>query len=402
MVGKASSRKAPGGKGRGAGPRRRRVALVAAAAVLVALAAGMAAAFAFAPPQGLEDGAQASGADAVVGEALEQTAKGAAGAVGSVADAAEAESAEGAAGLERALVAQELAAERPVLDLGGLDYGAIPASDAPATFSLAGAAAPVLPDEASAAINAALGQACSLGTVGFVLLDCASGTGVAASAGAAVYGASTYKGPYATYVCEQLVDGGVISLDSSCPVTPGLNYEGTFGLDASSYPVRTLVEALIANSDNDAFRVLRGAYDSRGYNSWMGQFGDDALAARNGFYPTYGARTSLKLWAHIYQYLESGSATASWLSGLFANTHVSFLRDGVARTGLDATVRNKAGWYAGDAALNCTSDAGIVQIGGSTYLVSIMTSMPYSDASVEAYEQLAAALFDSDVLLALR
>ena len=398
MVGKKRARHKRAGRG-----RRRGVAVAVAIAALAAVAAGMAAAFALVPPRGVEAaGAGASGSQEAVGQALSPFAATVGDAVASASGTASEGGEKCAADLARALVMQKLSADRPALDLSSLNFDAVPASDAPTTFSLTGAAAPALPQEGAAAIDSALQQARELGTVGFVLLDCASGAGLAASPDAAVYGASTYKGPYATYVCEQLVDGGAISLDSACPVTPGLNYEGTFGLDAGAYPVRTLLEALITNSDNDAFRVLRGAYDARGYNAWAEQFGDDALAARHGFYPTYGARTSIKLWAHIYRYLESGSATASWLSDLFGNTHVSFLRDGVKAAGIDAAVRNKAGWYAGEAALNCTSDAGIVQIGGSTYLVSIMTSMPYSDASAAAYEQLAAALFNPDVLLALQ
>lgn len=386
---------------------RRRMAVAGFAAVLVA-AAGMAAAFAAFPSAGLgaaqEEAAGAAGADAAVAAAADQLADASSQAISSVAETAQAAGGESAQALEDAVTQAALAAERPALDLSALDFNAIPAADGATCFSLTSAAVPSVPDDAMAAVTNALARVRSLGAGGFVLIDCASGTGIAAGAGTAVYGASTYKGPYATYVCEDLVDGGAITLDTACPVTPGLNYEGSFGLDASSYPVRSLLEALITESDNDAFRVLRGAYDRQGYKAWAQQFGDTALYSSGMFYPTYCARTSVKLWAHTYAYLNGGSATAQWLSGLFENTHVSFLRTGVERAGVSATVRNKAGWYAdaGDAQYNCTSDAGIVQVGGTTYLVSIMTSAPYSDAAADAVEDLAAALFDPDVLLALR
>lgn len=398
-----------GAASRRAGGRRRKLAVLAAAGLvlLLAVAAGIAAALSAYPPSelGSDQGtARATGAAAVVADAVDRMAVASAEVVSSVAETAQSAGGESALALEDAVTQAALDAERATLDLASLDLNAIPSTEDPTCFSLTSAEVPALSAESQAAVTEALAQVRAMGEGGFVLIDCASGTGIAAGADTAVYGASTYKGPYAAYVCEALVDGGVITLDSACPVTPGLNYESTFGLDASSYPVRDLLQALVTNSDNDAFRVLRGAYDRRGYDTWMQQFGDQALARGSLFYPTYCARTSVKLWAHIYEYLESGSSTAAWLSELFENTHVSFLRAGVERAGVDATVRNKAGWYvdADEPQYNCTSDAGIVQVGGTTYLVSIMTAMPYSDAAAEAYEDLAAALFDPGVLLALR
>ena len=387
-------------------PRLTPVRVAALLAVAAALVAGVAAAFALFPPAGLSAAQEATGAKAAVDGAFAQLAAASGATLANVADVAREAGGTSVAGLERAVRAEAFAAERPALNLAELDFGAVPAGDEVASFSLTGGAAPAVSAESLAAVNAALAQLRALGSAGFVLVDCASGAGLAAGADTAVYGASTYKAPYACYVCEQLVDGGAITLDSACPVTPGLNYESTFGLDASSYPVRTLLEALITQSDNDAFRVLRGAYDRSGYNAWTDQFGDAALRRGGLFYPTYCARTSAKLWAHLYAYGTGGSPTGAWLWDLLSKTEISFLRAGVERADLPvaATVRNKAGWYADadEPQYNCTSDAGIVQVGGSTYLASIMTSAPTGGAATEAYEDLAAALFNEDVLLALR
>jgi hypothetical protein len=62
-------------------------------------------------------------------------------------------------------------------------------------------------------------------------------------------------------------------------------------------------------------------------------------------------------------------------------------------------VRNKAGWIREDGCYS-TCDAGLIDVDGRTYVMSIMTSMPWSDRSCEAVATIAKALYDMRVSLA--
>ena len=60
---------------------------------------------------------------------------------------------------------------------------------------------------------------------------------------------------------------------------------------------------------------------------------------------------------------------------------------------MGATVRDKAGWCSdSDPAYNSVSDAGIVEIDGKTYIMSILTAMPDSESNRELVGDLARAL----------
>ena len=49
-------------------------------------------------------------------------------------------------------------------------------------------------------------------------------------------------------------------------------------------------------------------------------------------------------------------------------------------------VWNKAGWVGGDVLYNSTSDAGVVQVGSTPYLVCAMSNMSYGDTSAATLE----------------
>ena len=56
-------------------------------------------------------------------------------------------------------------------------------------------------------------------------------------------------------------------------------------------------------------------------------------------------------------------------------------------------MRDKAGWCSdSDPAYNSVSDAGIVEIDGKTYIMSILTGMPDSESNRELVGDLARAL----------
>lgn len=291
----------------------------------------------------------------------------------------------------KATASQTLSTASLKTRLSKADFNDIPSGDTVQTFSLVDNQIPALEDESLAALQDALDQAQELGDVGVVFYDLSSGKGVTYNADAEVYGASSYKALYALYICESLVETGQVSLDDTL---------GTYGGYSMGWlTVRELIEASVVNSDNDSFIALRAAFDRVGYEDWIVGLGidyDTALDPMSDF-PTYCPRTSAKLWREMSEYLSHDTETSQWLSGLLASTARSFIRDGIADD--QALVRNKAGWISEDGCYS-TCDAGLIDIDGRTYVMSIMTSMPWSDRSSEVTAAIAKALFDTRAALA--
>lgn len=269
--------------------------------------------------------------------------------------------------------------------LSKADFNDIPSGDTVQTFSLVDNKTPTLENESLALLQDALSRAQELGDVGVVFYDLSSGKGVTYNPDVEVYGASSYKALYALYICESLVETGQVSLDDSL---------GTYGgYNMGWQTVRELTEAAVVNSDNDSFIALRAAFDHAGYEDWIVSLGidyDTALDPMSDF-PTYCPRTSARLWREMSEYLSTDTETSQWLSGLLASTSRSFIRDGIADD--QVSVRNKAGWISEDGCYS-TCDAGLVDVDGHSYVMSIMTSMPWSDQSSEAVAAIAKALYD--------
>lgn len=274
--------------------------------------------------------------------------------------------------------------------LSKADFNDIPSGDTVQAFSLVDNKTPTLEDESLALLQDALSRAQELGDVGVVFYDLSSGKGVTYNPDVEVYGASSYKALYALYICEFLVETGQVSLDDSL---------GTYGgYNMGWQTVRDLIEAAVVNSDNDSFIALRAAFDRVGYENWIVSLGidcDTALDPMSDF-PTYCPRTSAKLWHEMSEYLSCDTETSQWLSGLLASTTRSFIRDGIADE--QVLVLNKAGWIS-EAGCNATCDAGLIDVNGDTYVMSIMTSMPWSDHSSEVVAAIARALYDTRAAL---
>lgn len=275
--------------------------------------------------------------------------------------------------------------------LSKADFNDIPSGDTVRTFSLVDNKTPTLEDESLALLQDALSRAQELGDVGVVFYDLSSGKGVTYNPDVEVYGASSYKALYALYICESLVETGQVSLDDSL---------GTYGgYNMGWQTVRDLIEAAIVNSDNDSFIALRAAFDRVGYEDWIASLGidyDTALDPMSDF-PTYCPRTSAKLWREMSEYLSRDTETSQWLSDLLASTTRSFIRNGIADD--QALVRNKAGWISEDGCYS-TCDACLIDVDGDTYIMSIMTSMPWSDRSSELVAAIAKTFFDTRAALA--
>lgn len=291
----------------------------------------------------------------------------------------------------KATASQTLSTASLKTRLSKADFNDIPSGDTVQTFSLVDDQIPVLEDESLAALQDTLDQAQELGDVGVVFYNLSSGKGVTYNADAEVYGASSYKALYVLYVCELLVETGQVSLDDAL---------GTYGGYSMGWlTVRDLIETSVVNSDNDSFVALRATFDQDGYEDWIAALGveDEVALDPTSDFPTYCPRTSVKLWREMSEYLIRESETSQWLSGLLASTTRSFIRDGIADD--HAMVRNKAGWIS-EAGCNATCDAGLIDVDGDTYIMSIMTSMPWSDRSSEAVAAIAKALYDTRAALA--
>ena len=291
----------------------------------------------------------------------------------------------------KATASQTLSTASLKTRLSKADFNDIPSGDTVQTFSLVDDQIPVLEDESLTALQDTLDQAQELGDVCVVFYDLSSGKGVTYNADAEVYGASSYKALYVLYVCELLVETGQVSLDDTL---------GTYGGYSMGWlTVRDLIETSVVNSDNDSFVALRATFDQDGYEDWIAALGveDEVALDPMSDFPTYCPRTSVKLWREMSEYLSRESETSQWLSGLLASTTRSFIRDGIADD--HAMVRNKAGWIS-EAGCNATCDAGLIDVDGDTYIMSIMSSMPWSDRSSEAVAAIAKALYDTRAALA--
>ena len=291
----------------------------------------------------------------------------------------------------KATASQTLSTASLKTRLSKADFNDIPSGDTVQTFSLVDDQIPALEDESLAALQDTLDQAQELGDVGVVFYNLSSGKGVTYNADAEVYGASSYKALYVLYVCELLVETGQVSLDDAL---------GTYGGYSMGWlTVRDLIETSVVNSDNDSFVALRATFDQDGYEDWIAALGveDEVALDPMSDFPTYCPRTSVKLWREMSEYLSRESETSQWLSGLLASTTRSFIRDGIADD--HVMVRNKAGWIS-EAGCNATCDAGLIDVDGDTYIMSIMSSMPWSDRSSEAVAAIAKALYDTRAALA--
>ena len=262
-------------------------------------------------------------------------------------------------------------------------------SDEIVSFSLSDARAPELSNKNLSAIHTAL-ESFDGASVGFGMYDVESGRGIGYNLDQEIYGASSFKAPYALYLCQKHVENGELTI-------PGLSDEDSAELFGAGGYTKILIENAICNSDNDSFAMLRSMYDADGYNEWVDELGiQDTAYTPDSWFPWYSVRSSLKIWTEMYNYWQTGGDTAQWLSSLCGETTVSFLRDVVDPLG--ATVRNKAGWCSGSNYgydFNGVCDAGIIQLDRRSYVISVMAGVPDCEENRGLVENLIAAIFDA-------
>lgn len=262
---------------------------------------------------------------------------------------------------------------------------------APGTFSLIeGEDATPISEEQQESLAAATQNIEGGGyTVGFTLINLNTGKGIAYNLDSRVYGASSFKGPYAAFLCQHLGDN-----DASYP--SGSEAAGS-GVSSSIY---SLMQPMILYSDNSAFSSLRNTYDSAGFAEWLNSCGVDSEIMHDTHFPRYSARESALLWLRTYQYLKTNTPTAQNLASLYEQTNVSFIRSGVSDDGEVEAVLNKAGWCSGSERFTGLCDAGLIKCtDGTTYLMSTMTNSPDGGLYTVRLANLASTLFECrDVL----
>lgn len=226
-------------------------------------------------------------------------------------------------------------------------------------------------------------------TVGFTLINLNTGKGIAYNLDSRVYGASSFKGPYAAFLCQHLGDN-----DASYPSD---SEAAGSGVSSSIY---SLMQPMILYSDNSAFNSLRNTYDSAGFAEWLNSCGVDSEIMHDTHFPRYSTRESALLWLRTYQYLKTNTPTAQNLASLYEQTNVSFIRSGVSGDGEVEAVLNKAGWCAGRERFTGLCDAGLIKCtDGTTYLMSTMTNSPDGGLYTVRLANLASTLFECrDVL----
>ena len=227
---------------------------------------------------------------------------------------------------------------------------------------------PAISPEFSESIDAAIADIeATESSAGFLIMDLETGRGYAYNIDQEFYAASSIKGPFVQFVCEEFIETGKASLDGY---------------------LSDIIAATITESDNDAYEELRLDYTFGGtFANWLSRLGMDPDSYITGhlWYPDYSVREASVFWLNIWDYLCSGTQTAEWLSRLFAQTNLSPIRDGADNAEI---VFNKAGWI-GEVGYNAIDDNGIAYIGGTPYLVSILTDLAYSDSNYNRIVRLA-------------
>lgn len=265
-------------------------------------------------------------------------------------------------------------------------------------------------------------------SLGYFIVDVQSGHGIASNIDETIYGASSIKGPFCTFLCENLLPESIDEVSSSR---------------------KSLIEKTILYSDNDSYEELRSIYTGLGFDKWLSDCGVRQRISSDTYFPEYSTRESALMWLNIYNYITNENTTTSqWLSDTLSKTEVSFIRNGVCgesdvagaadakeilievnsaqsdtdeplsesemvsyvlekeieefdidNEGLNLPitfnenieVKNKAGWIAG-VDDNAICDSGIISICDHDYLITIMSSSRDTLSSEAACANLAHTL----------
>ena len=211
-------------------------------------------------------------------------------------------------------------------------------------ISIAGFGGYTLPEDSLKMLRAAVNTVEGRGyRISFVLLDIASGKGIAYHPDYVYYSASVLKAPY------------IVSLAK-------YNYSGYAAM-------RTAAANVLRTSDNAGYAALWAAY----HGSSFARFGKEAGVPAGvcaDMYTNLSARQLAKLWLASDTYFRS-SVQAGSVGALMENPVTTSIRR-ILPSGIKT--RSKAGWFAGG--WNVTHDAGIVYASNGRFVLAVMSAVP--------------------------
>lgn len=151
--------------------------------------------------------------------------------------------------------------------------------------------------------------------LGYIMIDAATGNGIAFNADHIFCSQSTIKGPYIASMYE---------------------------LHPESFTDRKdKIRSVLQYSDNDAYAFLRQAYLSDCLKNWIAVTGIRPELG-NSLYVNYSAREFAKLWTEMYRFfhtVDNQELADFYIGSRFSATY--------AELGSEYTVRSKAGWEDG-------------------------------------------------------
>ena len=247
-------------------------------------------------------------------------------------------------------------------------------------FSALDGTSEVLADDRVAAVEKAIeGFAAQGYQTGFVVLDLSTGRGIGYNADTEFFCASTIKAPFVTFLHQELLDSGEISLLDELEKDVEIGGTGVMiDEDDEVYALEEVLTDTIVYSDNIGYAMLREHYEGPDWDEWTIAAGVPQGISVEGYYPFCSAKDLAQYWLAIESYLSTDTAGASRVKSLLGSTETSFLREAL---GSGAEVYAKAGFemdseYDDLGALN---EAGIVSGPAGDYLIVVMSDADFDD-----------------------
>lgn len=228
----------------------------------------------------------------------------------------------------------------------------------------------------------------------FVLYDINSGAAFSYNDSRYYPVASTVKAPF-VMTCLDSIDKGEHSLDEKMTYTSKF-YAGGCGTIKHSaygteYDLRSIISTTIINSDNSGYHMLREHFGYDDYNSFLTSLGNKTTINKYVKWGQTSPMDSLRNWAEIYNYTESGTPNGDFLKELLTGTADSCIRSAI---GDRHTVANKMGWMFG----SCCHDHAVVY-DEEPYILIIMTDGNGYDKNQQYVGRLALMLDDIHELM---
>lgn len=221
----------------------------------------------------------------------------------------------------------------------------------------------------------------------FVLYDIESGASFSYNDSKYYPVASTVKAPFVMN-CLSAIDRGEHFLLEKMAYTSKF-YSGGCGTIKKSdygtvYSLSDIITTTIVNSDNSGYHMLKSHFGYENYNSFLTSLGNKVTINEYVKWGQTSAMDSLRNWAEIYNYTESGTNNGDFLKELLTSTTDSCIRSALGQT---HTVANKMGWMYGD----CCHDHAIVY-DEKPYILIIMTDGDAYDKNQQYVGKLALML----------